>query len=377
MYNKKVLSQALANLQKRKAELSQPKDIIVDPMGQYNHPGEVTRIPSNDITMKDVPYPVMAYPNIGEPQMMYPEQNYNFPDADYVDEVPMAKYGGLVTGLRNTSGNLLMNNKGKRIMAESGSLSATNKLMLGNPLVTKRKNAVFVPGREFQEGGENQVIEAELTDEEIEEYKRGGYIIEMLPKAQEGKQSLFSPELKEKMETHKNQTNNLTRFVQNNPLPTQKVPANRQEAEEMIRKGEIKPETSEEITQRRLKSKDTWQENVIELLDPTGISSYDDAERAYYEWKDSKSSYPDFGQVMDMFGAVPLLGKFGKLKYLKDAPKLAYGLIPWQKMLNAMDGAQDIIEDNLLQQQGGEIELELTPEEIQYYKQLGYTVEEI
>jgi hypothetical protein len=94
MYNKQVLSEALANLQKRKAQLSKPKDIIVDPMGQYNHPGKNTRIPGGDITMANVPYPVMAYPNIGQPQMMYPEQDYNFPGADYVDEYPMMQSGG-------------------------------------------------------------------------------------------------------------------------------------------------------------------------------------------------------------------------------------------------------------------------------------------
>ena len=94
MYNKQVLSEAWANLQKRKARLTQPKDIIVDPRGQYNHPGEITRIPGEDITMANVPYPVMAYPNIGQPQMMYPEQDYNFPGADYVDEHPMMQDGG-------------------------------------------------------------------------------------------------------------------------------------------------------------------------------------------------------------------------------------------------------------------------------------------
>jgi hypothetical protein len=57
----------------------------------------------------------MAYPNVGQPQMMYPEQNYNFPGADYVDEVPIIQSGGTIV---------------------------------------------------------------ELTDEEIEEYRRGGYIVE-------------------------------------------------------------------------------------------------------------------------------------------------------------------------------------------------------
>jgi hypothetical protein len=93
------------------------------------------------------------------------------------------RYGGLTTGLTNTKGNLLMNNKGKRMMAQSGSLSATNELFLGNPLVTKRRRAVFVPGHDFQEGG---AIELELTPEEIEQYKKGGYVVEELPKAQTG-----------------------------------------------------------------------------------------------------------------------------------------------------------------------------------------------
>lgn len=188
MYNKQVLSEALANLQKRKAKLTQPKDIIVDPRGQYDHPGELTRIygegNGTSITMqpdpktgKPIPYPVMAYPNIGQPKMMYPGNEYYFEGADSVVEKPMAKYGGLTTGLRNTSGNLLMNKKGKRLMAQSGSLSATNELFLGNPLLTKRKRSVYVPGASFQDGG---FIDAELTNEQIDEYKRGGYVVEEL-----------------------------------------------------------------------------------------------------------------------------------------------------------------------------------------------------
>jgi hypothetical protein len=62
-------------------------------------------------------------------------------------------------------------------MAQSGSLSATNELFLGNPLITKRKKAVFVPGHAFQEGGS---IDLELTDEEIKWYKSQGYNVEEL-----------------------------------------------------------------------------------------------------------------------------------------------------------------------------------------------------
>jgi hypothetical protein len=68
--------------------------IIVDPRGQWAHPGVPTRIPGNDITMDNVPYPVMAYPDFGSPVMMHPEEEYNFPGAKYVDEYPELKKGG-------------------------------------------------------------------------------------------------------------------------------------------------------------------------------------------------------------------------------------------------------------------------------------------
>jgi hypothetical protein len=154
MYNKKAIAEALANLNKAKAPKQQP-DIIYSENGQWDHPGEVTRVPSENITMQGVHTPLLGVDNLGNQQMMYPGGEYTFPGADYVDEYPMAKYGGLVTGLTNTQGNLLMNKKGKRMMAQSGSLSATNELFLGNPLTTKRKKAVFVPKYDFKEGGED------------------------------------------------------------------------------------------------------------------------------------------------------------------------------------------------------------------------------
>jgi hypothetical protein len=151
-YNRQAIADALAKMNKARKP-KQPKDIIKDPEGQYKYPGIPTRIPSDEITMQDVPYPVLGVDNLGNEQVMQPGKKYVFSGADYVDEFPIAKYGGLVTGLTNTSGNLLMNKKGKRMMAQSGSLSATNKMFLGNPLVTKRKKSVFVPGAPFQEGG--------------------------------------------------------------------------------------------------------------------------------------------------------------------------------------------------------------------------------
>jgi hypothetical protein len=138
-YNKKILSKAVSELGKAKAP-SRSRDIIVDPKGQWAHPGKVTRIPGNDITMQGVPYPVYGVDNTGFAQMMYPGQDYQF-QGDYVDEYPItqAKKGGE--------------------KKYSRSLSATNKLFKKNPLVKakKKKNRkTFDPNAKYyQDGGEN------------------------------------------------------------------------------------------------------------------------------------------------------------------------------------------------------------------------------
>jgi hypothetical protein len=87
-YNKQMFAKMVEESKKKKS-LSKPKDRIVDPMGQWAHPGQVTRIPSNRITMQGVPYPVLGVGNNGQQQMMYPGQEYAFPGSQYVDEYPL------------------------------------------------------------------------------------------------------------------------------------------------------------------------------------------------------------------------------------------------------------------------------------------------
>lgn len=54
-------------------------------------------IPSNNITMNTVPIDIIAYPNVGKPQYLEANSgNYNFPNADYVTEIPVAQNGGIV-----------------------------------------------------------------------------------------------------------------------------------------------------------------------------------------------------------------------------------------------------------------------------------------
>lgn len=67
-------------------------DVLYTNLGQWKYPGQVTRIPSNDITMQGVPYPVYGEDNLGYSQMMYPGMDYQFP-GQYVTEIPMAQEG--------------------------------------------------------------------------------------------------------------------------------------------------------------------------------------------------------------------------------------------------------------------------------------------
>ncbi len=163
MSNKKVLSKAVSELNKAKAP-AKPKDIITDSMGQWKYPGQNTRIPGSNITMQGVNYPVWAQPSVGPGTMMQPGQDYNFPEADYVDEYPQMKKGGT---------------KGSKKYTRN--ITAMNKLFAENYLFKKpKKKQIYDPNASFyQVGGEAEdYVEAELTEDEIQAYKDGGYIVE-------------------------------------------------------------------------------------------------------------------------------------------------------------------------------------------------------
>ena len=96
--NKKQLSK---DTKASKKQVSKPnpfsRDVIVTKRGQWDYPGQVTRIPGKKtgtpITMRGVPYPVLGIDNQGNQQMMFPEQEYVFPGS-YVTEYPQMQEGG-------------------------------------------------------------------------------------------------------------------------------------------------------------------------------------------------------------------------------------------------------------------------------------------
>ena len=85
------------------SQLDQKREggIIKDDRGQWDHPGEITRISGSNITMKKDPRtgkaltePLLGISNRGERKRMYPGQDYQFEEGtEYVTEFPMAKNG--------------------------------------------------------------------------------------------------------------------------------------------------------------------------------------------------------------------------------------------------------------------------------------------
>lgn len=79
---------------KNKGEYIKQKDggIIKDDRGQWDHPGEITEINSNNITMQGVPYDVLGVSDTGDVKLMKPGEDYKF-KGKKVTEFPMAKNG--------------------------------------------------------------------------------------------------------------------------------------------------------------------------------------------------------------------------------------------------------------------------------------------
>jgi hypothetical protein len=148
MYNKRVLSKI--DLGKYSKPNPYSKDIITDPMGQWKYPGIPTRIPSSDITMQGVGYPVLGVADTGQTQMMVPGTDYTFPGANYVDEYPQAKKGGLVKMPKPSK-------KGLASKKFTNSVMGTSRLFTESPLFAKskkKKNRIFDPNAKYyQDGG--------------------------------------------------------------------------------------------------------------------------------------------------------------------------------------------------------------------------------
>ena len=132
--NGQDIRDAMRNIKDTSTKKSNPfkHDAIYSPEGQWKYPGQVTKIPDRNITMKDVPYPVLGVDDLGNQQMMYPEMNYTFP-GDSVTEYPQVKLGGWLDQMKlGGTPSSLQQFKAKRGKTSKNIQSSINKLFLRN-----------------------------------------------------------------------------------------------------------------------------------------------------------------------------------------------------------------------------------------------------
>ena len=132
----------------------------------------------------------------------------------------------------------------------------------GNPSMFPKK----------QQGG---FMEVELDDNEIEEYRKGGYIVE----------DISVPSLTKASYGHS--VGNLIRKQKG---------------------GEEIPDwaKNQSLVKKTDPNKDDTYENVFEIFDPSGLSSWDDVSRSY-----SKNGL-NGETLLEVIGALPVIGKIGK-----------------------------------------------------------------
>ena len=131
--------------------------------------------------------------------------------------------------------------------------------------------------------------------------------------------------------------------------PTESVadPKEYDRQRQLEKESSIKPYTGKDPDPRD--KEDSLLENVVEFVDPTGVSSWDDASRAYDKEDKGVVDY------LDMAGAIPLAGKIGKIpRYakqgfdlFKSGSKAAAATLGASRLLNFSDTASDIKEDNI------------------------------
>jgi len=84
----------------------------------------VNLIPSGDISMKNVDFPILGADNLGNSQMMFPENEYQFP-GDMVMEIPMAQYGLSDSPLPKRDGVRLNYDEQGNVIGESSHIMKT------------------------------------------------------------------------------------------------------------------------------------------------------------------------------------------------------------------------------------------------------------
>jgi hypothetical protein len=375
---------------------------IVDPRGQWAHPGQVTRIPSSNITMQGVPYPVLGVGSNGQRQMMYPGKNYSFGGAEHVDEYPMMANGGYtvtrsddrqgqthkVTGpdgtvkyfgdsnlgqhpkdperkaafyarhKSNLEGNPFFRAFARETWKEGGQTEDDREMLDGVADILRRVNdvnnrkqlakymmnnfreedVIFEPNQflksanAFKEGGEmirradGSYSRRGLWDN-IRANKGSGKKPTKQMLEQERKINSMQGGGQKPIVKYKTiNPDDLPHFSQWNPKPGEK-------------------EAMAAAFQKQLEDNDKYRDNdgmlesILEFVDPTGVSSWDDVARSFRNPLGS-----NWDRAFNLFSAIPIVGKIGKgAKAVSVAGKVATKPGVFKKVGNAALKGIDVL----------------------------------
>jgi len=89
------------------ANIIKKTEAVIDPEGQWKHPGFCTMIPTKDgaITMRNVPHPVLGIDETGHMLMMHPEHDYQFPGRNVFEIPHTAQWQTMIMQLQNRINN--------------------------------------------------------------------------------------------------------------------------------------------------------------------------------------------------------------------------------------------------------------------------------
>lgn len=83
--------------------------------GTKTYDNDYNVIPSNNITMKNTPFPVLGIGNNGYIKTMQPGFDYRFGGASYVTELPMRQFGGITNMVGNVGANYMEQEYNRRM----------------------------------------------------------------------------------------------------------------------------------------------------------------------------------------------------------------------------------------------------------------------
>jgi hypothetical protein len=132
-------------------------------MGQWAHPGEITKINSNQITMQGVDYPVLGISDTGDTKMMKPGKDYKFKGKS-VTEIPMMQGGGKVIKVKQPNGSFKTyntNSEEYRKLYDSGNLMNYDKST--DTYFAKPLDEVVITGQAPEKGFWEQSIDSYLN----------------------------------------------------------------------------------------------------------------------------------------------------------------------------------------------------------------------